>query len=193
MTFTCTACSHSYTETIDPTGITVNLYNYTIEGDNLATVTVNGEAVEYKNKEAVEVTLDADGKFTVNCARACVVAISLDNGETFEEMTCTAVDGKEDTYEFTMLEEADTIQIFVGLRGDVRLDGRLNGFDKTALAKGMLSEDMENYAALDTFSALVADIRIDGRLNGFDKTTLAKGMLSEDMENYEALKWNIAK
>ena len=130
--------------------------------------------------------------FTVTCAQACVVAISTDNKESYEELSCVNVDGN--TYRFTVPEDIeDAFVIFIALRGDVRLDGNLNIWDKFDLAKSMLKETNANYLSLNVENSLTANTRIDNSLNIWDKFDLAKSMLKETHANYAVLKWNISK
>jgi hypothetical protein len=75
-----------------------------------------------------------------------------------------------------------TYKISDVLVGDVNGDGKVNAFDRTALARYLAK--WEGYTA-DTVNLAAADVNADGKVNAFDRTTLARYLAK--WEDYKEL------
>ena len=159
---------------LEVTGTKVNFVNYTATGENLATVTIDGETVDYAKKTAVEATLGADGKFTVTCARACVVAYTTDTAaaystdSTFVEALATA--NADGSYSFTIENPVEGMTIAVLHRGDVDLNGSVNVNDAARVQRNVALMTSSN-AKITNLGIIAADV--DGR-NGINVNDAAR-------------------
>ena len=143
----------------------VTIDDRTIEGDNKATTSLV-PAGKYVPGEI----------FTVTCAKACVVAISYDSGESYEELSCTAVpgEGNENTYQFTIPADAKSdFKIGIVLRGDALGEGAVNAFDATRILR-YTNPGITTYNELDALTKLAADATLDGTVNVFDATRILR-------------------
>ncbi len=106
-----------------------------------------------------------DTVFTVTCDDACVVAYTTDGGQTYTKLTAS---GTGNTRSFTVPVNSDTV-VFIALKGDATLDGRVNSTDAT---------QVKRYAVqLRTFgpeNLLAADVTGEGRINATDATQIKR-------------------
>ena len=106
-----------------------------------------------------------DGKFTVSCEIACVVAWSADGGLTFNRMIAVEDEDNEGTYVFTLPEgaRAEGAIIAVALKGDLTLDGFVDSTD---------SKQAQRYdvgsRTLTSLQFLAADVNVDGEVDSTD-------------------------
>jgi len=97
--------------------------------------------------------------FTVTCEKACVVAYTNDNGETYTRLTPT---GSGNTYSFTVDLTAET-QIVVAIKGDVNNDGLINTTDI-----GQVQTLSKNPSRMTALRLLCGDVNKDGLINTTD-------------------------
>jgi hypothetical protein len=127
-----------------------------------------------KTKAAAKVS-DIDGRrFTVTCARACVVAYTTDDGATYTRLTG---DGSGNSRTFTLENDVDLsdVKISVALKGDLDLNGSLSGTDayNIRLAAAGLGD------SLTALAKLAADVDENGKLTGaeaYDVRLAAAGL-----------------
>ena len=184
ITYTCNAtdCGATYTEVIP--GIKVNFMNYTTDKNSLATVTIDGEAVPYQQKTAVEATLGADGTFTVTCARACVVAYTTDSvystDGTFNEVLAVAND--DGSYSFTIEEPVAGMTIAVLYRGDVDLNCVVNVNDAARVQRYAAKMDTNN-AKITNLGIVAADVDTKIGINVNDAARIQRNAAKMDTNN----------
>ena len=106
-----------------------------------------------------------DIPFTVRCLDACVVAISTDGGETYTRLQPS---GTGDTRSFTLPMYADT-KLFIALKGDATLDGRVNATDATQIKRYAVK-----IRIFGPESMLAADVTLDGKVNSTDATQVKR-------------------
>ncbi len=147
-------------------GVITVTFNYNSESDGYI-VTINNTT---KNKASVDGIVNGDlysgdKGFTVTCVDACVVAYSTDGGATYTKL---AASGTGETRSFIVPVNSDTI-VFIALKGDATLDGRVNATDAT---------QVKRYAVqLRTFgpeNLLAADVTGEGRVNATDATQIKR-------------------
>jgi hypothetical protein len=151
MTFTATHfsvyVSEEYVDTGEETKLTVdNFKDYT--------------------KDLAKVAITSNRTFTYTCSNACVVAYTLDGGTTYTRLTATAVEGKENTYSFTVDSDVDLekISIAVALKGDIDLNGAVNASDAFKMRRAAAGYNVSATA----LGILVADVNTDGSIAASD-------------------------
>ena len=71
--------------------------------------------------------------------------------------------------------------------GDVNLDGRVNAYDRTAIARYLSGPENSSYLELNEHALLNADVNLDGVVDSTDRELIARSLLPEDNELYVTL------
>lgn len=130
--------------------------------------------------------------FTVTCEYACVVAFSLDGGETYTELSCIAVEGEENTYRFAIPEDVNAdFLIGIILRGDANGNGKVAANDATRIQR-YLATGVTGNNTLDALELLAADANGNGKVAANDATRIQRYLASGYTGN-NTLDWNLTK
>jgi hypothetical protein len=127
-------------------------------------------------------TPDTGRTFTVTCANACVVAYTIDNGESYTRMTATKVAGQENTYSFTVDDDIDltNISIAVALKGDVDLNGTVAAGDVSLLRSFVV-----NPSSMSALQNLLADVDRNGTVAAGDVSLLRSIVVNPSVAAWE--------
>ena len=136
----------------------------------------------------VTVTDSAYGVFTVECAKACVIAI--DNGDgTYTRLTAVPTENAN-VYQFSCPANfSDDISIVVAVKGDVNGDGNITVLDRTYISRGLLQPTATAYLKFEGLTRFVADMDENGSFNVTDRTRLSRALLQSDKAAYLAFSW----
>ena len=119
--------------------------------------------------------------FTVSCDLACVLAISTDQGETYQELVGQHVEGN--TYRFTIPEVSTAFQIGIVLLGDARGDGEIKANDYTRISRYIAAQSDDSITTnctLDPLTWLASDTRKDGNVKPNDSTRLSRYLAAKN-------------
>ena len=119
-------------------------------------------------------------EFTAEADLACVVAIH-NSDDTYKRLYCT--ENEDGKYQFVVNVTDSDISLTVALKGDVTLDGRINGKDTLYISR--VSGKYEPFK--NNLEFLVGDVQVNGRING--KDTLYSSRVSG---KYETFMWDLA-
>ena len=103
--------------------------------------------------------------FTVTCEKACVVAYTIDGGNTYTRLSASG-EGNTRSFSVTL---AENMQFVVAIKGDVNADGVIDIFDVTNLSKVAAGAKV-----LKADVATAAYINSDDVVDIFDVTNLSK-------------------
>ncbi|MBQ1675380.1 MAG: S8 family serine peptidase [Oscillospiraceae bacterium] len=189
--------SHVITETVnttyvvvtEPTTETEGLGRYTAEFENelfetqtkyvkIPKLDVQGYhiIVTDKTNGAASTSIDAealysgDVTFTVNCNKACVVAIVNGDG-IYSKLACTTGNGE---HKFTVTVTDADVEIVVAMKGDVNLDGKISTMDATMAKQKYLGTA---FAIDANLQMLTADVSGDGKVTTMDATMIKQAYL----------------
>ncbi|MBQ1675213.1 MAG: CehA/McbA family metallohydrolase, partial [Oscillospiraceae bacterium] len=115
-------------------------------------------------------TYSGDVTFTVNCAKACVVAIVNGDG-TYTKLVCTTGNGE---HKFTVTVTDADVEIVVAMKGDVNLDGKVGTMDATMAKQKYLGTA---FAIDANLQMLTADVSGDGKVTTVDATMIKQAYL----------------
>lgn len=144
-------------------------------------VGINVNVVIYANDGVITLEQPAAGwfagmnRFSVKSEKVC--GVGLIRGDKSKELFCETSGVNGATY-YESLQDGDTIVVV--LKGDVNLDGEINGIDPTYLMRFLV----DTYE-LDFAARLASDVSIDGELNGIDPTYIMRYLV----ETYQ-FGWN---
>jgi len=139
-------------------GTEVTVTNYT---KNKATVTFDSD-----NSSTESFTASAqEGKVSVTCSNACFVLSTSDGGENYTVLSATQSATDENTYDFEF-DLAEGTEIIVAIKGDVNLNGTINGRDVTA----MKNANKRSGSGLTKLELVLYNVNGVGSINGRDVT-----------------------
>ena len=138
-------------------GTEVSVVNYT---KNKATVTFDNES----STENFIATAE-EGKVSVTCTNACFVLSTSDGGESYTVLSGTQSTSDANTYDFEF-DLTDGVEIVVAIKGDVNLNGIINGRDVTA----MKNANKRSGAGLSQLELVLYNVNNMGSINGRDVT-----------------------
>ncbi len=109
----------------------------------------------------------------VQCVSACAVLVK--NGEEY-----TRIDAQEYSENIYLFSVGENVEVVIALKGDVDLNGILNGNDYVEIA---------NPASLNSLQFTVADLNEDGVINAIDQSLIKRMMLGKADPAYYQLTW----
>jgi hypothetical protein len=113
----------------------------------------------------------SDGTATLNvdCDKACVVAYTTDDGETYTRVNATKADSG---YDFVVPGYTDAMKFVVAVKGDVSGDGAIDSDDYGPLVAKYLET-----GTLNSLQSLIGDINADGVIDSDDYGPLVAAYL----------------
>ncbi|MBQ1675381.1 MAG: leucine-rich repeat protein [Oscillospiraceae bacterium] len=133
----------------------------------IVTNKTNGAASTSIDTEALH---SGDVTFTVNCNKACVVAIVNGDG-TYTKLACTTGNGE---HKFTVTVTDADVEIVVAIKGDVNLDGKISTMDATMAKQKYLGTA---FAINPALQMLTADVNGDNKITTMDATMIKQAYL----------------
>lgn len=139
-------------------------------------------AVENKTGGAATAVLEND-TLKVTSEKACVVVAEKTDG-SFAGLAGTAVAGGR---KFAVA--ADVVKIYVVLKGDVSMNGKVNVNDSAQINLSLLSTSNKYYKGLTELETIVADVSGNGKINVNDSAMINLALLPSSNKFYTALAW----
>ena len=124
-----------------------------------------------------------DGVLMVESARACVVIAENVNGE-FAVMGGEAMD---DTWRYVVPDDA--LKMYVVLKGDVNMNGKINVNDSAMINLSLLGSDSKYYRELAEMEKIIADVNRNGKINVNDSAVVNLSLLDKSNKFYRELAW----
>lgn len=170
-------------EGIDPT-VEVTCRITGVENLTSANITKVGA----KNPATFEIIDSTYGIFEVTCDKACTIVI--DNGDdTYEKIASAPVEGKANTYSFQLTREQalkENLAIRIAIKGDVDLNGQLNGNDAIRINRYVAGMTTNN-AKISALGLVLADVDGNKKINGNDAIRINRfvaGMMTNNAKIY---------
>ncbi|MCR5808823.1 MAG: MucBP domain-containing protein [Clostridiales bacterium] len=146
----------TYTAVFEKTGYKIIVHDYTngyTAQTGKATTSIVAEQL-YSGEVTFTVSIPND--------TPCVVAIENADG-TYTRLPCATAEG---VHSFTVTVSDADVNVVIALKGDVDLNGRVNGNDGRFILRYDI--EMETLSINEKLQKLVGDVTGDGKLNGND-------------------------
>jgi len=134
-----------------------------IENKTVSKATVLFDQNNY-SKNNFSVTADI-GSFVVQCDKPCLVLSSEDDGESFNVLVANQFWNYTNTYKFDFELNKD-LKIVIAIKGDVNLNGTINGRDVTAIKNANKNKGK----GLTSLELVLYNVNGVGGINGRDVT-----------------------
>lgn len=136
-------------------------------------------------------TISGSGtKVVVTSKKPVVIVGTYDGDKTYVRLARETIDEGAGQYAFEAGDLSERgVRIYVVLKGDVNMNGKINTNDSTAINLSLLSKNHRFYAALSPLAAIIADVNENGKVNTNDSTAINLSLLSSNHRFYREIAW----